>query len=168
MSLNSTVSLKISGKQSVAAGLADKILNVARSYNLSLLNGTTAGKADVIYHAQRTLIASANEDLDFAGGLTDPMSGSPVAFAKLKLLAIIAASGNTNGVVVKRPTTTGVPIFDIADASVTLGPNGVLLICSPGLAGYAVTPATGDVINVANSGAGTPVTYDVVALGTSA
>ena len=41
----------------------------------------------------------------------------------------------------------------------------MLLLVAPGAAGYAVTAGTGDILKVANSGAGTGVTYDIVIVG---
>jgi hypothetical protein len=38
---------------------------------------------------------------------------------------------------------------------------------APDVTGYVVTGATGDIFQVANSGAGTTVTYNVVIMGSS-
>lgn len=133
---------------------------------VELASGVASGQADLLWHDQRTLNASANEDLDLAGGLTDAL-GNVLTFVKLKLVLIIPAAGNTNAVRVTRPATTGCPIF-LADGDGTdVLPDGMFLWVGPG-AGITITPGTDDVINVANSTGGTSVTYKIVLIGTSA
>jgi hypothetical protein len=51
---------------------------------------------------------------------------------------------------------------------VKIKPGGTLALLAPGATAYPVTPATGDLLQVANSGAGTSVTYDIIVIGASA
>jgi hypothetical protein len=166
MTLTSSVAINVTGNYSIAADLATKACNLLKTYSVNLASGTASGQADMIFHDRRTLIASGTEDLDLSGSLLDPLTGAAMAFVSLKLLLIVAASANTNDVQVTRPAT-GAPIFLAALDGVAVKPNGALLIHAPGT-GYAVTAATGDVITVTNSAAGTSVTYDVVLIGASA
>ncbi|MCL4822566.1 MAG: hypothetical protein KJ067_25870, partial [Vicinamibacteria bacterium] len=116
---------------------------------------------------RRTLAASANEDLDLAGSLVDAF-GAVVSFAKVRALRIKAAPENTNNVVVKPGAANGfLGPFGAAAHTLTLPPGGEVLLVAP-VAGWTVTPATGDLLNVANSGAGTSVTYEIEVLGASA
>jgi len=132
-----------------------------------IANGTGLSQADLIFSDQRTISASGNEDLDLAGSLTDPL-GSTLTFATVKAIYVRASSDNTNNVEVKPAASNG---FDgpFADASDTLAipPGGTLLLTAP-VSGWSVTAGTGDLLNIANSGAGTGVTYDIVIIGTSA
>jgi hypothetical protein len=130
-------------------------------------SGTTTGKADKIFADQRTLAASATENLDLAGALTDPL-GAALTFARVKAILIKAAAGNTNNVVVGGAGSNPFagPFADATD-KVAIPPGGVFLVTAPA-AGWTVTAGTGDILLVANSGAGTPVTYDVFIVGTSA
>jgi len=133
-----------------------------------LTTGVAANNADKIYTAQITLGPSAGQDIDLAGVLTDPF-GVALTFVKLKGVAIRAAVANTNSVNISRPASNGVPWFLAASDAIALGPGGLFLFVNPGLAGIAtVTPATGDLLRVDNSGAGTSVIFDIVVIGTSA
>ncbi|WP_328846121.1 hypothetical protein [Streptomyces sp. NBC_00258] len=133
---------------------------------ISLGSGTAAQQADRLFTDRRTLAASASENLDLAGTLADAF-GATLTFVKLKAILVIAAAANTNNVNVSREGTSGVPAFLAAGDGVPVLPGGVFLWMAPG-AGVTVTPSTGDLLAVANSGAGTSVTYDVYLLGTSA
>lgn len=145
-------------------GTASFPLTLANDINLA--TGTAANQADLVWGDQRTLGASANEDLDLAGSLTG-MLGGTLTMAKLKAVFVKAASGNTNNVVVTRPAANGVPLFAAASDAISVLPGGTFMWVAPG-AGITVTAGTGDLINFSNSGAGTSVTYDVVFVGTSA
>ncbi len=131
---------------------------------LQLLDGTGAGKAEAIYHAQRTLGVSANEELDLNGVLTGAF-GVAKDFTKLKALVVYAAVGNTNNVLVGGAATNAVPIFsDVTDKAV-VKPGGMFFLFDPSIGGYTVTPATGDLLRIENSAGGTSVTYDIIVVG---
>lgn len=136
---------------------------------LSLLTGVGASQADRIFHDTRTLAASGTEDLDVAagGGLLDGL-GDALALAKIKALIVYARAENTNTVDVSRPAANGVPIFAAASDKLSVRPGGAFVLIAPDLAGIPVTAATADLITFTNGGAGTPVTYDVIIIGTSA
>lgn len=130
-------------------------------------SGVTSGKADKIFSDQRTLAASATENLDLAGGLTDPL-GASLTFVKVKAIMIKAAAGNTNDVVIGgAATNTFIGPFNAATHKVNIKPGGVFMATAPA-DGWTVTAATGDILLVANSAAGTSITYDAFIIGTSA
>ena len=133
-----------------------------------LTSGTGNSQCDLEYRAQRTLAALANEDLDLAGGgLLDPF-GNALTFVKVRGIWILAADGNVNSVIVKPAAANGFTgPFGAAAHTITLPPQGVFLVTAP-VAGWAVTPGTGDKINIANSAAGSTVTYDIHIVGASA
>lgn len=139
------------------------------SRKMMLGSGTGAGKADRVFSDRRTLNASATEDLDLAGALIDAF-GAAITFARIKGIIIAAADGNTNNVVVGNATSNAWAALLGATSTVTLRPGSFLAV-GTGVAdanGYAVTAGTGDLLKVANSGAGTAVTYDVHIIGASA
>lgn len=139
------------------------------SRQMSLSNGTGAGKADRLFSDRRTLAASGTEDLDLAGVLLDAF-GQAITFARVKGLIIAAAAANTNNVVVGAAATNPWATLLSATGTVTLRP-GAFLAVGTGQAdatGYAVTAATADLLKIANSGAGTSVTYDIHIIGASA
>ncbi|MFL1904765.1 hypothetical protein ACJWDR_37530 [Streptomyces tauricus] len=139
------------------------------SRSLSLSSGTGAGKADRVFSDRRTLAASGTEDLDLAGTLVDAF-GAAITFARIKGLVIAAAAGNTNNVLVG--AASGSPWATLLNSTgvVTLRP-GAFLAVGTGVAdatGYAVTATTADLLKIANSAAGTAVTYDIHIIGASA
>ncbi|MEU2111826.1 hypothetical protein [Streptomyces sp. NPDC019507] len=169
MPLISSLSVAASAELTSAADLATGAVPLTVRHAVSLASGTGVGKADRIFHDRRTLAASATEDLDLAGVLLDSF-GAAITFARIKGLIIKAAAANTNNVVVGAAAAN--------PWTALLGATGTLIV-RPGTAvavaageadptGYAVTAGTADMLKVANSGAGTSVTYDVVLIGASA
>lgn len=142
--------------------------NLSRGQNYD--PGTGAGQVDKIWTDTRTIALSSSEDLDLAGVLLDAFGGT-LTFARIKAIMISAAPGNTNNVIVGGvaaglstlilPQTTG---------QVVVRPGGGFMAwCGGGDAtGFLVTATTADLLHVANSGAGTSVTYDIAVMGCSA
>lgn len=179
MSLTSKLALSVTADLSGAAGLATGRVPLQRMYQSILDSGTGAGKADLVYHAQRTLAASATEDLDLAGVLASLLPGSALTFAKVKGL-IVAALGvtdangftttpNVNNVVVGAAAANPWTGLLNATGTITLRPGAVHMAFAgqADATAYAVTGGTGDLLKVANSAGGTSVTYDIVVIGTS-
>lgn len=143
------------------------VLNLAGQIDLS--SGTAAGQADKVFADQRTLAASATEDLDLAGSLADAF-GATITFVKVKALLVRAAVGNTNNVVVGAASSNPWATLLNSTGTVTLRPGAGFLAWAGAAdaTGYGVTASTGDLLKIANSAAGTSVTYDVAVIGTSA
>lgn len=140
-------------------------LNYQKTHSLG--SGTAAGEADLVFAARFTIAASGSQDLDLAGALSDAFGGT-LTFVKVKALYVYAATTNTNNAVVQPGASnpfTGP--FGGTTPTLTVPPDGELFLSAP-KAGWPVTPATGDILTIANSGAGTSVVVDVVVLGTSA
>jgi hypothetical protein len=168
MTLNSKIALQIAATLDSGLDLANASSPLNLDAIIRLASGTTANKADRIFHDRRTLLASATEDLDLAaGGLLDPLNVA-LTMARLKVLVVKASSANVNNVNVIRPASNGVPLFLAAGDGIPVTPGGFFAFAAPNAAGIVVTPGTGDLITFTNSAAGTAVTFDVVAIGTSA
>lgn len=131
----------------------------------TLSDGTGADQAKQMFSDTRTLSASATENLDLFGGLTNAF-GTTLNFTKIKAIIVKAAAGNTNDVVIGGHATAAF-INWVSDATdkVKVKPGGMFMITAPDANGLAVTASTGDMLTVANSAAGTSVTYDVVIIG---
>lgn len=180
MSLTSKLALSVVADLSQAAGLATGRVPLNRIYQASLDNGTGAGKADLVYHAQRTLAPSATEDLDLAGVLASLLPGSALTFVRVKGL-IVAARGVTdaNGTVIT-PNVNNVVVGAAAGSpwtallnstgTVTLRPGAVFAAFADATdaTAYAVTATTADLLKVANSAGVSSVTYDIIVIGASA
>jgi hypothetical protein len=138
----------------------------ARSF--SFAHGTAANQADRAWSDRRTLAASASESLDLAASLTD-VFGATITFARIRALLIEAASTNSNNVVVGGAASNAFVNW-VSDATdkLVVRPGGAFLLVAPDTTGYAVTATTGDLRQVANSGAGSSVTFDITIVGASA
>ena len=167
MALSLTVKAGIRGNHTKALDLGTADLPIDVLANIALADGTGANQADRIFTDTRTLAASATEDLDLAGSLTDAY-GATITMARIKAILVKAASGNTNNVNVSRPASNGVPLFLAASDGIAVLPGGAFLWVAPNAAGVAVTAGTGDLLTFTNSSSGTSVTYDVVIVGSSA
>lgn len=163
MSLAATVKASIQAQQTRSLDLGSGVSSVLASLSTAFTDGAAAGQCDVLFSDTRTVNASANEDLDLSGSLTH--DGQAAVFARIKAIIITALAANTNNVRVTRPASNGVPLFLAASDGIDVQPGGVFLWMAPSAAGIAVTAATGDLINVANSSSGTAVTYSIVILG---
>ncbi|MFD8556623.1 hypothetical protein ACFV1N_04930 [Streptosporangium canum] len=170
MSLQTRLVLSLAAMLTSAQDLASAQVPLDLRHIIRLTDGTAAGQANRIFHDRRTIAASGSESLDLAGGLTDPF-GASLTFARIKLMLLIAATGNSNNVVMGGAASNGfaTPFGDATDKLV-IRPGATLLLAAGEAdgSGYAVTTATGDLLAVANSGAGSAVTYDIVLIGASA
>jgi len=138
------------------------------SYSKDLASGTGDNQADQVFSDERTLAASATENLDLAGVLVDAL-GATLTFAKVRAIIIRAADANTNDVVVGGHATAAfaTPFGDVTD-KVKVKPGGIFVLIAPKGAAYAVTATTADMLKIENSAGSTSVTYEVIIIGCSA
>lgn len=166
MSLSGNIKVLANFAQTKTADFEAASSIIALAQTLSFSDGVAAGNADRIWKDTRTLGISANEDLDLSGTLTD-IYGAAVVFADVRAILIVAAATNTNNVRLIRPASNGLPIFLAASDGIDVRPGGVFLwMCSDATA-VPVTAGTGDLINIANSGAGTTIDYSILVVGAS-
>lgn len=163
--LNASLTLSLAATLVNTLDLGDVTQNAANTSSFVFTDGTGANQAASLFADTRTLAASGTENLDLAGSLVDAFGGT-IAFTKIKALIIRAAAGNTNDVIVGGHATAACASF-FADATdkVRVKPGGMVALVAPNAAGYAVTATTADLLTIANSGAGTGVTYDVIIIG---
>lgn len=169
MPLSTSLRLALAARLTSSLDLGTAQAPVSLDHTVTLADGIAAGQGNRIFADTRTLAASGTEDLDLAGALLDPLGGS-ASMLRVKALVVRAAAGNTNLVTVGRPGTNGWATLLGAVGAVNLRPGAVLAVAcgEDDATGYAVTAGTGDLLTVANSAAGTPVTYDIVVIGASA
>jgi hypothetical protein len=148
-------------------GASQAALTLSLGWNL--VNGTGAGQADMAWWTQSTLAASATETWDFAGTLRDLLNNL-VTLARIKALVVTAAAGNTNNVVVGGGATTLANLFGATTHTTPVRPGGTVAWFSGSndATGIVVTSGSADLLQVANSGAGTSVTYTIAVIGASA
>ncbi|MFG1341880.1 hypothetical protein [Xanthobacter autotrophicus] len=135
--------------------------------NFDFVDGVTAGKADRVFSDRRTLAASASENLDLAGGLTDAF-GAALTFAKVVALVVRAADANASDIVLGGAASNAfVGPFGAATHTIAVKPGGAMVLVAP-KGGWAVTAATGDLLKVLNGSGAASADYDILVLGTSA
>jgi hypothetical protein len=167
MALATDLSLRLAANLTNPLDLSTPADALVKAITLALTSGTGSGQANMLWHDQRTLAASATENLDLSGSLTNAF-GATQTFARIKLVMVTAASANTNNVNVIREGTNGVPLFLALGDGIPVRPGGVFLWACTDSTGVAVTNGTGDLLTFTNSAGSTTVTYDVVIIGASA
>lgn len=169
MPLTSSLGISVTSELTQAAGLGTGSVKSNLTGSVSLASGTGAGKADKVYQGRRTLAASASEDLDLVGVLLDAF-GAATTFVRVKGLFVKAAAANTNNVVIGAATSNQWATLLNTTGTLTLRPGSSLAVAAGAAdaTGYAVTASTGDLLKVANSGAGSTVSYDICIIGASA
>lgn len=170
VALETNLSLALRATLTGTAGIGQPVqpLNAARL--LALANGTGAGQADRLWApAPRTLAASASEDHDLSGVLTDAF-GAALSFARIKMIYVAASATNTNNVVIGADATAPWATLLNTTGTLTLRPGAFVLagVGSADATGYVVTATTADILQVANSAGGTSVTYEIAIIGASA
>jgi len=129
-------------------------------------DGVGADQAKEIWSDTRTLTASATENLDLAGVLTDAF-GNVITFTKIKALIIKADPANVNDVIIGNHATAACLLgFGAAAHTWAIKPGGLFVVVSPDTNGYAVTATTADMLKVLNSAGSTSVTYTAIIIGT--
>lgn len=163
--VNTTLRVLAASTQTNPLDLAIGRLPLDLDISIPLGSGTGANQASILWSDQRTLAASATEDLDLAGVLLDAF-GSTVTFARVKAIIVRAAAANSNVVVVGGAASNGL-VGWVADPTdkINVRPGGAFALFAPDATAYPVTAGTGDLLRIGNGGAGTSVTYDIVLIG---
>lgn len=143
----------------------DVVDNIPLAADIVLGSGTGYGKADIAFYDIRTLVASTSESLDLSGALTDAF-GQTILAVKVKAIEIEnpEASLSTLTVGAAASNTFNGP-FSGATFTIDLKPGDKAVFVSR--TGWTVTPATGDLLKVAN-GAGGTVNYAIKIIAASA
>jgi len=133
-------------------------LNVTGSDTLA--NGILIDQQDE-YYADRRTVAAAAEDLDLTS-LTDALNRT-VSFQKVKGIFIKNLSVSAGEILTVGGDANSLPFLTTATDSIKVGPDGLLLLTAPSVAGITVTGGTGDIIQI-DPGAAS-ITYDIVIWG---
>lgn len=135
---------------------------------LGFSSGVGASQADRIFADQRTIAASGTDDLDLAGSLVDAL-GSVITMARVKGIIVKAAAANTNNVVIGAAAATQWQgPFGAVTHTIHVRPGGIFMDFATDAVAWPVVGGASDLLRIANSGAGTGVTYDIIIIGASA
>jgi len=168
MPLQATIKAAIRGSHTRALDLAAAAFPLDKVASIELLDGVGVNQADRLFTDQRTITASANDDLDLAAVLTDAF-GQVITFARVKAILIVAAAANVNDLVVGAAAANAfVGPFGASTHTIKVRPGGMLLLACADATGWAVTAGTGDILRVANGAGGSSVVYDIIIIGASA
>lgn len=167
MSLTSSIKLIVDALQSSPIDLGARTARPGISASLPYSDGSGAAQANLVFSDTRTLAASGTESLDLSGSLTDAF-GVTLTFARIKVIIIKAAAGNTNDVQLTRPASNGAPLFMAAGDGIAIKPGGLFVWADPGATGVPITNSTADLITLTNGAGITGVTYDIIIIGASA
>jgi hypothetical protein len=166
--VDSSISLVVASTLTGTSGLSTNKSELGKNALLRMTDGVGADQADERFDDSRTLAASASEDLDLSGVLTNALN-EVIVFVKVKAIIVIAAAGNTNNVVIGgAASNTFVGPFGAATHTIEIGPGDFFAISRRGLAGLGVTAGSADKLKIANGGGTTSVDYDIIIFGTTA
>lgn len=167
MALTSEIKISATATQTASADLGTPTFYAELAKTFQWASGVTANSADLLFSDERTLAASATEDLDLAGVLTDAF-GATVTMAEVVGIIVLADAANTNDVVLGA-ALAAIPLFGGTNGTHAVKPGGIFVAVAPNAAGLLTVGAGAtDVLKVANSSSGTAVTYKIMVFGRSA
>lgn len=167
MALTSEIRISATATQTASADLGTPTFYAELAKTFQWASGVTANSADLLFSDERTLAASATEDLDLAGVLTNAF-GATVTMAEVVGIIVLADAANTNDVVLGA-ALAAVPLFGGTSGTHAVKPGGIFVAVAPNAAGLLTVGAGAtDVLKVANSSSGTAVTYKIMVFGRSA
>lgn len=171
MSLNAEILCRLNATQRGGNDFGGPSFNPSMEAVLQLTDGTTAGKADLLFVDERTVNESSNDDIDLAGALTDAF-GATITAAEVVALFIINAprsgTANASDLTIGNATNAFEGFLSAAGTIGPIKPGGFLLIGAGNAAGLgAVTAGSADELRIAN-GAGGNATYQIGIIARSA
>lgn len=156
----------VAGTYTGANDVSNPVQTLQRTSRVSLSSDNEgAGQSDLLFTDTRTIAASGSENLDLSGGLYDAF-GNLLNFAEVTGFQVEAALGNTNDIIVGGAATNAFrgPFIDATD-KVRIQPGAHVSFATPGNPGWAVVSGFGDILKVANAGAGSSVSYTITIIG---
>lgn len=131
-------------------------------------SGVGANMVDILWSDQRTISASANDDLDLAAGLTDAF-GNSLTFVRVKFIYIknVSADAATEIQIDQTVTNDWSTLFG-GGAIIPLLTGAWLAHEAPDAAAWLVTASTADLLRITNNDASNSAIYDITIMGASA
>src|ERR1700722_15598693 len=151
--VTATVSVRVVAALTSPPPVGQAMQEINESFALSLLSGTGVGNSDTLFTKALNIAASGNLSLDLSGSLDDAFGGV-VTLADVQAVYLEADPANTNDIVIGAAASgPWVGPFNAGTDTVAVHPGGVLLMADP--KGWPVVASTGDLLEIANGGAGT-------------
>jgi hypothetical protein len=165
MTVSTKIRIGILAKQLEPADLSTPEDSLELAIEKILGDGTGSDQADLLFHDRRTLADSASESLVLTGTLKDKFD-QVLSFLSVKAFVLRNLS-TTQSLTVGNGANPWASWLGSPTSTAVVPPGGLLFLVSTG-AGFPVTPATGDVLKIANGALGTSTDFDLVLLGSSA
>jgi hypothetical protein len=147
-------------------GLTSPKEDLQTIFTWAVTSGTGADQMDLLFLEQRTLTNSASEELDLVAGVTNSF-GDILSFARVKMFAVFAATGNVSYVTVGGSTNGAWTNWvDAVNDQINVRPGGIAAFFAPAATAYTVTSGTGDKLLITNPSTNS-VTYDIYIGGAS-
>lgn len=145
------------------ADLGSQIAKLPFADDIGISSGNGAGQANACFFDRRTISGSSSESLDLAGGLTDAF-GASLTFTRIKAIYIKADPANAGNIVIGGASSNAFagPFADASD-KLAIAPGQTFIVTNLG-SGWTVTAGTGDLLQIANSGASAG-SYEVAIVG---
>jgi hypothetical protein len=138
-------------------------------YHRAIADGTGAGQADKVWHAERVLSAGANEDLVLSGlPLTLFANSMTISLANVKAILLVNSAIDTGEDLIVGGAASHEwqgPFVAAGDKLVVPADSCLLLLNK--IAGWNVAAGSADRLCIANNGTG-DITYRIAILGSSA
>lgn len=167
-SLSATVKLTANATQtntSIDVGSSTYLFN--ETFQKIFTNGNTAGLANAVWTDKRTIAFGVDDDLDFAGVLTD-IYGGALTFTSIKTLIVKANDDNANALILGGDTSANISTIFGADTDTISLPAGACICLLNPVNGYAITATSADKLRLTNPGGSGSIGYEIIVLGTKA
>ena len=162
MALSGAIRLALDTTMTSALDLSTSQDVLSLVFPLTITDGVGANQSNRHFSDRRALAASASEDVDLSGALTDAF-GASLALTKVKAVIVINRSGNGAGISVRGAASNGVANF--MPGAHVLADGGAFATFDFTAAGWTVAPGTGDKITVTNLSGSVGATYDIYVIG---
>ena len=128
--------------------------------------GTGAGQANRTYSVGGRILAGGAQDLlDLAGGGLLDVNGRALDFARVKHILLRTPSSNPGAIQIGAAGANPfIGPFSAAAGAINVAPGEIFNISNYTATGWVVTPATGDILRINNTG-GAAGAYDLILVG---
>jgi hypothetical protein len=164
MPLTTKLLAQLSATQTGANDFGGPTFNPRMQQLITLIDGTTAGAANLAFFDQRAVASATNDDIDFAGVLTDAFG---VTFAAAELVALfiinapISGAANTTNLTLGQGSSNPILLFGGTSPTRVIKPGGFLFMGESDATGLAtVTAGSADTLRIAN-GSGAVNNYQI-------
>lgn len=170
MSLTTSINVTVQSLHTGTSGLGAVQDNINKSVNTSLVNGTAANQADLVYSTTGSFTGATSTTINIASGSLKDSFGAAFVFARFKALYIANnATSETNNTLSIGDSTNPITTWvGGTNPVVKLPAGGLFLLTAPLATAFAVTASTADELKVASGSGASGLAWDFLIVGSSA